>query len=140
MIDLIKRLEAAEAGSRELDARIKIAISDPDVMTDGGGYKPSERRPPKYEKASEVFNDQWLDWEGAAMTVRAPHYTTSIDAALTLVPEGWFLKSLGYGVKATWFAIVSPGDSAKNVRGDKFNNPALALTIAALKAREAVDG
>lgn len=73
-----------------------------------------------------------------------PHYTTSIDAALTLVPEGasWIINStsrdgsvyvrcfpkMGF---VKW-AIESPFFSIKS--------PAIALCIAALRARSALAG
>jgi hypothetical protein len=60
MTDLIEKLEAATEGSRELDAAIhRLVVPKPMYAIDG--------------------------WPGA----EALDYTTSIDAALTLVPEGF---------------------------------------------------
>lgn len=61
MTDLIKRLEEATEGSRELDVEVAKSIK----FFDG-------------TRASYTLNVNLI-----------PHYTTSIDAALTLVPEGW---------------------------------------------------
>lgn len=61
-----------------------------------------------------------------------PAYTTSLDAALTLVPEGWH-----WNVGDVGLAWVGTHESAtKIVRHDgDAHTPALALCIAALKAR-----
>jgi hypothetical protein len=58
----------------------------------------------------------------------APHFTTSLDAALTLVPEGrgWLMRSVG----GRGFAAISNAGEASQAK-----TPALALCIAALKAR-----
>lgn len=101
-----------------------------------------------------------LDWnihltafgiEGAGMYGNHPNYTASIDAALTLVPDGSNLEQLGQFMclgkdgQALWQARVrlrtlpSPFDKGK--RGDRLESsgfmpsPAIALCIAALKAR-----
>ena len=58
MTDLIERLEAATEGSRELDAEI------------------DER----------IWRAKW--GRGKPKDISVLYYTTSIDAALTLVPEG----------------------------------------------------
>lgn len=58
----IGRLEAATEGSRELDALIYVAI---------------------YESAYNETAKDHLDYARRA----CPHYTTSLDSALTLVPE-----------------------------------------------------
>ena len=68
--------------------------------------------------------------------VNLPHYTTSIDAALTLVPEGWVVSHAYWGRDKSAFCltkevgIYTEGQHAAAT-------PALALCIAALKAREA---
>lgn len=114
MTAIIARLEAATEGSRELDAeihRIKTC---------------SQHRPIVLEHYP-------------------PHYTTSIDAALTLVPMKFYPEML------TWICPASDSRKCRmGVRGpSKARNgwhetvegvgktPALALCIAALKARSA---
>lgn len=62
--DLIKRLEGSECGSRELDGEIAAA-----------------QRPGFYPTRQIAEMD-------------AAHYTTSLDSALTLVPENWGVYSL----------------------------------------------
>lgn len=62
-----------------------------------------------------------------------PPYTSSIDAALTLVPEGckWLVQDLGIGFEACTYPRKGVPCAAKGAA------PAIALCIAALKARSA---
>ena len=116
MDDLLKRLEEATEGSRELDAEIGETLGiEPAWYGPYGYYDAAKDAPREHE-----------------------HYTTSLDAALTLVPEGW-----------DW-AIVSD-DQASVYRRKKSSGgyeeifdspveaatPALALCVASLKAIEA---
>ena len=71
MNDLIKTLEAAEEGSRELDETIAIGIGQKTRSYIGLG----EEEIFQFDK--HVKHASW--WE------TLPHYTTSIDAALTLL-------------------------------------------------------
>ncbi len=103
---LIAKLETAKKGSRELDWDITIIIEFP-------------------------------------RNGSAPPYTTSLDAALTLVPEGCYETILSWNSMKSEF-----GYCRMNVRGpfgkhgwheDRIGEgktPALAICIAALKARE----
>ncbi|MDH3376209.1 MAG: hypothetical protein OEQ39_04475 [Gammaproteobacteria bacterium] len=104
MKDLIERLEAAESGSRELDANIALSM--------GGSVK-------------LVPGPNGAQW---------PHYTTSIDAALTLVPEGWRWQVSGF--EASGEACVD-SLALDLERYGAAATPALALVIAALRAMEA---
>ena len=150
MTDLIARLAAATAGSRELDVRIKAWLQpDIPVMTDSGGYGPNAH-PVEYTALSEMI-EVWADgapnddrardhhWDGLGMGVSTPHYTTSIDAALTLVPEGWSIANFYEAVKPQdrpWWGVVLRRDEPYRVFESLGHpTPALALTIAALKAR-----
>jgi hypothetical protein len=109
MTDLLAMLEAATEGSRTLD----ILVAS-DVLTK--------------QQVTDFLLEEYTRQSGG----KVPHYTTSIDAALTLVPEGteWILETVpeegGYGAgvgESMWnsFALT----------------PALAICIAALKARSA---
>ena len=112
MKDLIERLEKATEGSDALDAAIHRAVTG-EVVIEG---------PP--------FNMPVVMRGGNPVAI--PRRSCSLDAALTLVPEGreWsvMLDDLGYR------AVVY---DANNAQGEVFEGatPALALTIAALKAR-----
>lgn len=84
MTDLIKRLEEAEAGGRELDAAIAVLI--------GGFFAVKSRLNPA------VPDYGYFDAEGAPVLPghggdqMVPRYTTSLDAALALaerVLPGW---------------------------------------------------
>jgi hypothetical protein len=114
---LIERLEGAKAGSRELDALVFEAATGQSSWLEVPGY-------------------------GEGVTVRKaisglPEYTSSIDAALTLVPEGaeYSISTL-YGV--AWIELplnCGDGESPHFVRRKDGNVP-LALCIASLKARQ----
>lgn len=123
MKDLIERLERASGPDRELDGRIWCALN---------GY---------------VF----LEWDGAGCRFRAKNngwighnnikeWTASLDAALTLVPEGyrWLVGNAWkdkHGDCPAMASVVVAGDYGG--RPTSAATPALALCIAALKARSA---
>lgn len=127
--DVIIRLEAASEGSRALDDDIAIAI----------GW---ERIP---------FGDAGLVWRAPDREIRAVslRYTESIDAALALVPEGWvFPMNNGihqaidegqwyWGCALAQLGIAGHGWVSVDWRTTKPPTPALAVCIAALKARQA---
>ena len=121
MNNLIEKLEQAPEGSRELDVAI--------------------------------WNATCADNPLARVTTLPAghhHYTTSIDAALTLVPEGWMIASISKfirrGEKRSGVMLIRTGDAEKQLEQladpwgalprTEASTPALALCIAALKARE----
>lgn len=107
--ELITALESATGPSREMDAEIAALLS-------GDG------------RAKVAHDGWWLN--GECWPTKAPNYTTSIDAALTLVPEGasWRIENW----KGEISAKVQIGDC---VSYGGTHVAATALTIAALKAR-----
>jgi hypothetical protein len=121
MTNLIARLEVATEGNRELDAEIWLHCTQRGAeFVQLYGYKPS------------------LVLSSDRMAGGLPHFTTSLDAARTLVPEGkeWSLSHfqkprryyeacIGNPV-ASNFEIVVEAPTAE-----------LALCIASLKARQA---
>ena len=128
MTGLIARLEA-EVGTRELDGEIALLL----------GWK-------KRHKGWA----HWISPDGAE-NQHVPFFTTSIDDALTLVPEGWSVKlyihpdeshadvyKLGEvehgGETLTRTLLAGPLDGSVLEGGDAV---ARATCIAALKAREA---
>jgi hypothetical protein len=133
--DIIKTLEEATEGSRELDAEIEL----------------SRRRFLGLLGAGAVVCSVpgWLAGPGVGeQPIKAPHYTTSLDAALTLVPEGWSGR-LWFGQKPRKRqpeyesdAVVWASDDTVKASfwGPNGNaaTPALAVCIVALKAREAL--
>ncbi len=111
---VIAELEGAAAGSRKLD----------EAIGKSQGYR-----------------------EGVNIGM-SPRYTTSLDAALTLVPEGWCLFGLRQGDPTLsksnpdnrCWASIKPHQQNDDgwvigVQGSPAETPALALCIAALKAR-----
>lgn len=117
MKHLIEKLAQADGPSRELDAEISRALA--------GGPA-----------------DHWYqDHRGVYVTDNsAPCYTASIDAAMTLVPEGTEFIIERYG---------SIGVLSENKRASAWvfgaprafaATPALALCIAALSAQDASNG
>ena len=126
-MDLIAKLEAATGPSRELDYEIALAV----------GWS---RNP---------YGRGWLAANGDLCDA-PPCLTASIDAALTLVPEGWHIECLSTPDKGT--SVRNPSRKAACDMGPDLDNDegweigrkvgnhaeaALAVCIAALKAREA---
>lgn len=132
MTNIITALENAEGGSRELDAEIRKHLG---WTTIGSGF-------------SETHVDQngkHHDWS------KLPAFTTSVDAAFALVPEGWHLSS-HTGKTSNHHCVIlqsfiAEGDDFGVTIGDEpdvtgaMNKPLpLAICLAALKAREASGG
>ncbi len=132
---LIQRIEAAEGPDRELDADIHLALHPEHLVA------PWQRGVPAWQ--SHIFFHAAKQW-----TIEARRYTDSLDAAVSLVPEGhvWTL--------ATWwcdddrwppyYADCASG-RIKNgeevfVHEGRAATPALALTAAAMRARMALEG
>lgn len=67
-----------------------------------------------------------------------PAYTTSIDCALTLIPNGW-RWSLEY-VDGYWASVNSGVSFPTLAIAGHLTSPALALCAAALRARDLVEG
>jgi hypothetical protein len=141
--ELIAKLETATEGSRELDGEIALAVV-------------RENYPDAHfvdEESKDVI--QVMPGMTAGASSELPRYTTSLDAALLLVPEefGWLVRSQHDGLP---FANCSHPYSTNNiwiVNGENVSlppedqghnharaqTPAIALCIAALKARAAQD-
>lgn len=116
MDDLIARLEKATEGSRELD--------------------------------SQIAQNLWTQQFGKCRPkdLRIPTYTTSIDAAMTLVPEGvegevrWWKGADGNTYARACIDADLTSDVLPLYESATVRSPALALCIAALKARESSNG
>ena len=129
MTDLIHRLEAAEGPSRELDVEIGMLVEGvpcermSQYLTRYWAYR---------EWREETKGDKILIHDRMAIT--APYYTASLDAAVSLVPEGTYCKmQIGRDRKHNWVWVESVTCETVACHA----TPALALCIAALKAREA---
>ena len=128
MTDLTKQLQSAEAGSRELDAKIWRALNmQPDWYYDSdmGGYcyMPETGKLPS---GDALYSAKPL-----------PKVTTSIDAALALVKE--VLPGYGWGrypeLGIMFLRSMETGDRFDVVH----KSPAIALVLALLSAA-AVEG
>lgn len=84
--DLISRLEAAREGNRELDLDIAEAV---DHKAEGGrpmwhSIREGIEREGRHKFLSDSLGFVW----------QVPRFTRSLDAAMSLVPEGWWVKPL----------------------------------------------
>ena len=145
MDDLIARLEKATGPDRELDAAINAAVLR--------GW-PIEFRNDRAWAFFHHADDDEARWhymfeaESATCAVGYPRCTASIDAALALLPDGmfWSIEQAGpyadgrpSNPRARLWALVQtdfgPGAGLRqDVTG---KTPAIAIAIAALKARKA---
>ena len=114
LLALAARVEQAAEGSRTLDEVISCAIF-PELR---------------------AVNDGETIWIMHGQRVRILDYSDSLDAALSLVPEGW-----PWQLASNNSAIVFKIDGDKTVAHweGRAATPALALTAAALRARAAME-
>ena len=123
MDDLIKALEQATEGSRELDADVcKVAF-----WQSHGYYGETDEH-------GEWFLYSHRTGGNPTPKERLPHYTTSLDAALTLVPDG-YTGHLSFGDRGACHLLDLDNEI---VASQIASTPALALCLAALKARGAI--
>ncbi|MEW6627614.1 MAG: hypothetical protein AB1431_12595 [Pseudomonadota bacterium] len=132
--ELADAVEGLSGPDREMDAAIFRAIGAP-LPDEFAGKKIALT----FDEARHAF---FMD-VGSDMVVRyePPAYTASIDAAMTLVPEGIGETPLSVMLQRTWEGIgkVRLLDSlGGQVWDGNASTPALALTAAALRARAAL--
>ena len=134
MKELIERLVRLTGPDRE---------SDGDLLCAALGWE---------KRWNEIWNAHTFHrgetWQGFGTV---PMFTASIDAAMTLVPKGLRLMLAEWDdekhlrTKGAWQAVLSkPGydasfDAMKGYRYDHAPTPAIALCIAALRARSATE-
>ena len=123
LLALAERCEAATGPDRELTAEIQVLLFE----------KPDYRFP------DQVLNRKPSSWNEAAGRFRHdgfggsrpwPDYTASVDAALTLVPDG--LRQFGTDTVGPFAALGWPVKHFARAKSE-----ALALCAAALRARVA---
>lgn len=119
---LIAALQKATVGSREIDADILRSLA-PDVKI--ALYCIGDEEPICFHGEPFVENRG-----------EVPTYTTSIDAALALVPDGWN-RRLSESDNHNWWVELREGfeTSYNRVIHAEARTAPLALCIAALKAR-----
>jgi hypothetical protein len=140
--DLVRRVESATGPSKALDREIALAVGwvrlSPSEArrSNPAWYHPEDCRNGKPIIDSLHGTDVWRD---------PIAYTASLDAAMSLVPEGWFWMA-GNRDRITPRAYVENGEpsfvgisSRRNPNRLWFEvtaaTPALALVAAALRAR-----
>lgn len=125
--ELIARLESATEGSRGIDTEIHCFIH---------GWRLIE-----VDARSGAFAWEHKAQEFVSGPLGAPYYTTSVDAALTLVPKGWTTARICENDDKSWAVELREGYLTSYTRvvfGGKNHHdrtPALALCIASLRAR-----
>ena len=126
---LSDQVEAATGADRELDARVAVATG----WTDSAGKQWGVTAPHWYNQDRRCITE--LVWSYAGQGAYLPAFTASIDAALTLVPEGWQMI-YGQDVPERSFRRLSlnKGGFSPYFQG-LAATPALALCAAALRAR-----
>lgn len=141
MDELIARLKEATEGSHALSWEIAEALGWAKFWAGQTIYVlPGEHA----EKVRAGLDQDWMDWPYEVFS-SVPEYTTSLDAALTLVPEGavWHVMTdYGHLRRAK---VGPPNNPSASVYKDADRplfvqadaaTPALALCIAALRARQ----
>lgn len=131
LLRLAERVEALSGRSRELDAEITVAVSawpDARIIWHKGlrrYYGKAEGRTP-----FAVAGGRGTDWGIAFQEV---NYTASLDAAMTLVPEGcgWSLVQATYEKS---YGCIESGDDRTPDLEARAATPALVLCAAALRA------
>ena len=144
MTDLIERLSALDGPDREVDTEI--------ALLGGWCLHPTDRQRDDSAQSDRGYTcldcgaDSWGNTgpTGQRRGALLPHFTSSIDAALTLVPQGWFWKYDSTRGKATLMGYTTgvTGHQIYNTIegfGAAINTPAIAICIAACKAIEAQD-
>lgn len=132
--ELIAALEKASKPSRELDGYIYMLT-----------LPASRRKPVSWEVTPEGMIWAWTRNPPHApgtggWWATPPEYTASIDAALTLVPEGWNASIFtGCGIAEVEECMSLDDDRKCRIEQGEARTPAIALCIAALKAQEATD-
>ena len=119
---LLAELEAATGPSRELDAKIALAVG--------------------WRERDGMFGREWIS--PAHLMAELPFFTKSLDAAMTLVPPTHFYLLI-FGCKADGYTCSLGGDELRGEGIIHYADPAvlkahaktepLALCIAAVRAR-----
>jgi hypothetical protein len=127
---LIAQLTAATAGSRELDADIYEALGCEVIRMprNGRGYAWKYRG----QGPSGRIADRWESMQ---------ELSTSLDAAMTLVPEGWLTSDVSQDLPDNWLWTLTKLDSIGNqigfAQGERPTAP-LAICLASLRAIESM--
>ena len=141
LLELAARIEAASGPDREIDARIAVALRL--------GCRPN--LPDDLEYLSLVRDDDFESagtyWfhcrSGKSLRTSLP-YTGSLDAAMTLVPEGWVVERLSIWPQESSATLCGTREGKDGLRWHNFGDgraqgtaktAPLAIALAALRAR-----
>lgn len=134
LLELADRCEASDGPDRALDTAIAVAI---------------DYRWPEWEEGdlliSAMAAKHGLEWavqrvtaSNASIWRNLPACTASVDAAMTLVPEGWRVAALSENDGRRWSCELYPRHDTRNTQARAFAMFApRALTAACLRARAA---
>jgi hypothetical protein len=138
LLELAERCEKAAGPDRELDVLIKSEIDGYNVRWDGNLLLAKSRRPPhdEYRLGSIDPGVKARNFRVAWSMPDFPRYTGSLDAALTLVPEGWSVLSAWNGSAAICTVHLKPLGAPDGIwpKPGKACTLALAHCAAALRA------
>jgi hypothetical protein len=89
--------------------------------------------------ASFLLEQEVADAVGHNPRARLPAYTASLDAAMTLVPEGWDWSASSYGEDGASAEVWVHGwQDDTRINSFLATTPSLCLVVAALRARAAI--
>lgn len=120
LLALAERVEALSGPDREVDSAIVLALF------------PVTRVP----NLGPNGKDAWYDHD-LIFAEKSWNFTASLDAAMTLVPEGWTaIEMRSRNAMARWVVEISKlrGDNTEHLIQGHAATPALALVAAALRA------
>lgn len=138
---LVEKLTEATGPSRELDAEIAVLANPRGFKFGSGDYLKIPTRHDEVEPGH-----YWLVSRSGMSLHGAPKFTESIDAALTLVPEGLSFELARYADEAAYVNLWSKADPITPFGRGKIRvkadgkTAAIALCIAVLKALRARKG
>jgi hypothetical protein len=145
MNDLIKRLEKAREGSRELSDECLLAVGwrverpkDCGMRDQTGDCYGCGSKPPGGDKcAVPRSNWIWINPTRISLSGKRPHVTQNVQDAIDwMVPEGW-CGNVDFGVGEAQEAILWNPTSNQETDAQFAPTPTLALCIASLRAIEA---
>ncbi len=127
LLDLAARCEAATGPDRELD--VAIALSLPGFFNAGPYYDGAKDR----IGTIDVDGNKSIPGNDPLMLVR--HYTASLDAAMSLVPEGQRRVEFGtYNGGGAWAYVHVGSERGEQLGESEADTETLALCAAALRA------
>lgn len=124
---IIARVLEGTGPDRELDAEIARALGWKPLYRDDYSkwWPPSAVEYARERKRSILHHP----------TQPLPMFTTSLDNALTLVPEGWCWEIYSDGIALLWKQPPEPSSIRRTVTAPRCATPARALIAACIKAR-----